>query len=448
MCNHTGSGRKKELIFQQKETEVISFRKFKTHFYIFALLSLSLISCESSKLPSKQEDLDKLAAELKSKEAETQVTKAQIDKFNDGTPIITSETLWKGKDTLQMLFAGDIMAHKPNWANGHYDEIYEDITGILKESDFAFGNLETPLDEDKPYSTYPQFNIHKEYADAAINAGFNVFSLANNHTNDQGLSGIKATKKATDEIQENTKSSERPVYASGLKNAPEDEYSFCIMEKNGWKILYLAVTEILNAPGHSSYINYISTSANARKKFVEYIIQLREQNPCDLFVLSIHTSEPEYILTVTKTQRTFYYELLDAGVDVVWANHPHVAREWEVLTDENNHPHKIIFYSQGNTISAQRTNPSYHFPTLIREYTGDGYMTQVRFIKDDSGIHIVNVNPILITTYITPSRLFIIKQITDSFIQELKEQKLDDWSLYLQKRKELMSNIKGKIKWQ
>ena len=31
------------------------------------------------------------------------------------------------------------------------------------------------------------------YAQAAIDAGFDVFSLANNHTNDQGLEGMERT---------------------------------------------------------------------------------------------------------------------------------------------------------------------------------------------------------------------------------------------------------------
>ena len=369
-------------------------------------------------------------------------------RFNDGTPIVTSKTLYDGKDSILLTFAGDIMAHTPNFSRGHYDKIYEDIESLLKESEFAFANLETPVDDDRPYSNYPNFNVQHPYADAAINAGFNVFSLANNHTNDQGLQGIRATKKYFDGVMESTAESERPVYASGLKASPEDPFSICYIEEKGWRILFLAMTEILNTPNYSSYINYIRTSKAARAEFIKQIGDWREQYPCELFVLSLHCAEPEYILTIDKTQTQFYHDLLDAGVDILWANHPHVAKDWEVLVDEDSVPRKLIFYAMGNSISGQRTNPSFNAPGTARDYTGDGYMAQLRYIRDEQGIHIAHINPVLITTYINPDRLYLIRRLDENFITELREAGRSTWATYLEARKKLMERIKGKTVWQ
>ena len=340
------------------------------------------------------------------------------------------------------------MSHSENFSRGHFDRIYTDIECFLQESPLTFANLEAPVDNGRPYSDYPRFNMQHPYVEAAINAGFNVFSLANNHTNDQDLRGIRATKTYFDELMESSAGSERPIYASGLKDRQDALFSICYIEENGWKILFLAVTELLNSPSYSSYINYIRTSKAARAEFIRQISSLRAQYPCDLFILSLHCAEPEYILTIDKEQAAFYRELLDAGIDVLWANHPHVAKDWEVIGGEDKVPRKIIFYAMGNTISGQRRNPSFTAPNTARDYTGDGFIAQVRYVKDEQGIHIVHINPVLITTYINPERLFIIRQLNESLIKELREEGQDVWATYLEERKALMKRVKGRTVWQ
>ena len=419
-------------------------RIYKILILLSAVLSMLLISsCASGKKQKKaqEEELERLAQEA--------LEQSFLENFfPDSTPIVTAKTVFKNSDSMLVTFAGDIMAHSPNYSRGHYDEIYKDIEPIIKESTLSFANLETPVDEKKGFSTYPNFNVHQTYSNAAINAGFNVFSLANNHTNDQGLEGIQETKKYFDELMQQTADSRRPVYACGLKDSAADPFTYNVIKKDGWTVLFMAVTEILNQNAHSSYINYIRTDETARKNFIKQMTELRAKNPCDIFVLSIHCSEPEYILSINKKQAEFYHQLLDAGVDVLWANHPHVAKDWEVVMDTENTPRKMIFYAMGNTISAQRTNPSFTNPNLPREYTGEGYLAQVRFLRDTKGIYIAQVNPTLITTYITPELLYIIKQLDESFIQELRDEKRDKWANYLEQRIKLMKNIKGKTTWQ
>ena len=377
---------------------------------------------------------------------------ASSSKAEEKVVFKTSDTLFDAEKSITLSFAGDIMAHKPNWNISSFDEVYEDITDILLQSDAAFVNLETPVTDSLPYSSYPNFNVHHQYADAAIKAGFNVFSLCNNHTNDQELDGIKATKKYFDEKRKATADSSRPVYSSGVKDSPSSPFTFDTINIRGWKIMYLAVTELLNRPNYNSYINYIKTDSRSRENFIELIKKLREENPCDLFILSFHTAEEEYVFTTKKSQRNFYKKLLDAGVDIINANHPHVPKEWELYRSKNGASDKMIFYSQGNTISAQRTSPSYDAPDTIRDYTGEGFITQVKFeklINDGKPIvKVVQVHPVLITTYITNQWHFVIKKLDDSFIEELKKQGKKTWSAYLQKRMLLMEKIKGKLIWE
>ena len=419
------------------------YRKAKTGGLLCAAAGfiLFLLSCQTTKVeepepqyfyppPPTQEELEYKATH-----------------FNDGSKLVTKETVFEDSDTLLMTFAGDIMAHTPNWSKGRFDEVYQDIVPYLRESDFSFANLETPVADSRKYSTYPAFNVHHDYVEAAVNAGFNVFSLTNNHTNDQALKGINETRDYFKKLVAETASSERPVYACGLKDKANDPLTYQILEKNGWKILFVAITEILNNGSNASYIDYVEPYKKQREQFLETLKKLRADHPADLFILSVHCAEPEYILTVQKSQKDFYFQLLDAGVDVVWVNHPHVSKYWEIVPDSSNTARKMIFYSMGNTISAQRTRPNWKNPADGHEYTGEGYMVQVRFTKDESGVKVSWVNPMILTTYITPDYMYVIKHLNDSFVDELKKGK-GNWGDYLAERKKLMEQITGTVTWQ
>ena len=110
---------------------------------------------------------------------------------------------------ISFVFAGDIMAHSNNFRPGNFDNIWRDISPLLRSVDLAFANVEAPVANSIEWSSYPKFNMHSEYVEAAIKAGFNVFSLANNHTNDQSVQGIKETR--------NYFSSRNDIWACGLK---------------------------------------------------------------------------------------------------------------------------------------------------------------------------------------------------------------------------------------
>ena len=106
------------------------------------------------------------------------------------------------------------MAHNVNYRMKDYNKIYTDILNITQNDDLTFCNLETPVDGTIPYETYPTFNVQPPYLQAAVDAGFEVFSLANNHTNDQNGHGITETYKNFDTLRNNL---EYKVYFSGIR---------------------------------------------------------------------------------------------------------------------------------------------------------------------------------------------------------------------------------------
>lgn len=359
--------------------------------------------------------------------------------------------------SITLLFGGDIMAHKPNFNMKNYDLIWEDVKELIQKSDVAFANIEMPVNDSMPNESYPTFNVHSDYVNAAIKAGFNVFSLANNHSTDHGLEGINATQKWATTTSQQTKTSARPVYYSGLKT-PNEDFSYSYFEVNGWKILFIAITEILNSQVAKNYVNYVIPSEKSRSNFINNMKTLKSQNECDLFIISIHSSEPEYVFKTEQKQKDFYYRLIDeSGADVIWANHPHVAKEWNLIGNAaTGQTEKLIMFANGNTISGQRWEPMFENPENNREYTGDGYLLQATFLKKvytendietKREIHLAKVEPTLITTYIDPAWRFVIKKLDSDFIDNLNQQGQKTWARYLGARKKLMEQIQGNKIW-
>ena len=103
-------------------------------------------------------------------------------------------------------------------------------------------------------------------------------------------------------------------------------------------------------------------SVKNRKNLYKKITSLKKEHSADIFVLSVHCEEPEYVRIVTKKRKDFYHNLLDAGVDILWANHPHVSQEWEVVkSDKTPYKTKYIMYSVGNFVSGQRYRRNYPY---------------------------------------------------------------------------------------
>ena len=353
-------------------------------------------------------------------------------------------------ERLTLLFAGDIMAHRSNYSMKNYSKIWKDIKPLVSGADFSFANIEAPVNKNLPFSPYPDFNMQPSYPEAAIDAGFNVFSLVNNHTNDKGLEGINETRKWGEKIEEDSKLSERPVYFCGINKSPGEKISYKIIRKGNWKILFVAVTEILNRPDYRSYLNYVVASKKNWEEFSEYLVQIRKENPCDLMILSIHTDEPEYILSAGQKRKSYYRSLISKGVDVIWSNHPHIVREREFFGENETKLLKnAIIYGNGNTISGQRWEPDFKNPENPRDDTGDGMILKLVFQKNSrQETSIEKIETHFITTYINTAWEFVIKFLDDDFIRYLEDIGRTEWAEYIQARKKITENIKETTIWQ
>lgn len=380
-------------------------------------------------------------------------TPAETTVFDDEQIVTEYVDDLSPRDTITLLFGGDIMAHSVNYNITSYDKIWRDVKDITMKADLTFGNIEAPVDTTLDPSSFPNFNMPKQYVQAAIDAGFDVFSLCNNHTNDQALNGIKETIKTTDLLTAEALQNNHFIYFSGLKATPESPLSFNYIDRNGWKIIFLPITEILNRPNYSSYINYVNPDNASHQKLIEQIKSMKAEYPCDLFILSVHANEPEYTRVVSDSQEAFYKSLLEAGVDIIWANHAHIIKNRKVIVNTKTHRDQLIMYANGNTISGQRTKPDFSSknPNGERDNTGDGllYKVTLRKNKNTGSLKIQKAEPIFITTYINTAYEYVIKPLNQDFVNYLYDVPRTNWAKYIERRIIINQDAtKDLIEWQ
>lgn len=253
-------------------------------------------------------------------------------------PIIISAQISINKDSsISIIAVGDIMLGTdfPNDRlppqNGKF--LLKNISEIISNADISIGNLEgtildggTPKKICKDTSICYLFRTPKRFASNLKNAGFDIFSLANNHANDFGDSGKISTESVLDSLSIGYSGRTGTYYSAKVKNK---------------KIAFMAF-----AP--SGGVN----SINKIKSAVKSIRKLKEKN--DIVIVSMHGgAEGDNAIHVKNELEMFYGEkrgnlvefshaVIDAGADLVIGHGPHVPRAVEIYKN------KIIAYSLGN----------------------------------------------------------------------------------------------------
>ena len=285
---------------------------------------------------------------------------------------------------LSLIMVGDALLHgsvyRDAYKNGVYnfDSQLEYIKPIVQNYDLAFYNQESILGgTELGLSDYPAFNSPQEFGDAMVNSGFNLVSLANNHTMDRG-------EKAVLNSCEYWKSKEN-VLAAGSYCSKEDSETIQIREKNGIKYTMLAYTYGTNGisvPQGKEYLVNLYSDEKAKSD----IEKVRDK--VDLLIVSMHWGT-EYQAEPTEEQKREAEYLSSLGVDIIIGTHPHII---EPITYINN---TLVIYSLGNFISAQSTNNDYN--TMVE------LMTSVDIIKEEkdgqTSIKLDNLNNELLFNY-------------------------------------------------
>ena len=171
--------------------------------------------------------------------------------------------------TTNLFMVGDALIHygvynDAKQKDGSYDfrNMFEYIKPIASKYDLAYYNQETILGgASLGYSSYPRFNSPQEVGDAFIDAGFNMVSLATNHTMDKNEQGV------INSVNYWKTKKDRVVYSGQWISAEEREMETSqVYEKNGIKYAFLSYTTWTNGletPVNKEYLNNVYSPEKA-----------------------------------------------------------------------------------------------------------------------------------------------------------------------------------------
>ena len=144
-----------------------------------------------------------------------------------------------------LVMVGDALIHSTVYNDAYTGDGYDfkpmlkEIKPLIKDYDLKYYNQETILGgTELGLSNYPRFNSPYEVGDAFIDAGFNLVSLATNHTMDKGEQGVINSL--------NYWNSKDDVYMAGSYLSFEDRDKPVIKEINGITYSFFSYTTWTN----------------------------------------------------------------------------------------------------------------------------------------------------------------------------------------------------------
>ena len=328
--------------------------------------------------------------------------KKNVDKskgdVNESTDEVVEEI--PKEKRMSIISVGDILIHESVYKDaekedGTYDfhYMFTDIEPIIKKYDLKFCNQESNIGgKTLGISGYPSFNSPDEIGDELVSLGFNLISLANNHTLDKGEDAA---------LYSNSYWKSKNVNFAGSYSSSEERNEVKIYEQNGIKYAFLAYTTISNAKVRQDYLLNMYSADKAK----EDIEKVKDQ--VDVILVSMHWGV-EDTNTPTESQRQIADYLSSLGVNMIIGHHPHVVQPVEYVKDT------LVIYSLGNFISNQLS---------IDLNNGIGLMYGIDIVVDDNGVRYENEYKELVLAYAEKSTNFKVipfSKLNDSLLNNYK----------------------------
>ena len=206
--------------------------------------------------------------------------------------------------------------------------VHEAVRPILARGDLNFVNLETPVTDQAPVlEKMYAFNAPAASLEEMVRAGFNLFSLANNHMGDAGAAGIRDTEAHLASMAD-----ARPLHWAGT-GSRRGAVHF----------------QVEGHPQRVALLAFGNDGAVTRFEEEAAVAAVREAAArADIVLVSVHKGV-EYDHRPQSELVRGYRRLVEAGATVVLGHHPHVVQGIEAYQTG------LIFYSLGNYSLASKT---------------------------------------------------------------------------------------------
>lgn len=273
-----------------------------------------------------------------------------------------------------LIAVGDIMlsrsVEEKMFAAQDYTLPFSKTWKLLSSANLTIGNLESPFYNQGPRVTKGMvFKAEPEAMAGLKLAGFDVLSLANNHTLNQGIKGLEYT---LDYLKENN------ILTIGAGRDFAGAHQPAIVSSGDLTFGFLAYSY---ADYHDSAgQEYVVAGLNIEQAQKDIEI-LRDK--VDLIIVSMHAGV-EYVTEPNWQQENFARAVVEAGADLVIGHHPH----WPQIVE--NYQDKWIFYSLGNFIFDQEWSQETKTGLILQAVWRETELEKLKLI------------PVIIENYSTP----------------------------------------------
>ena len=311
------------------------------------------------------------------------------------------EPITKKSKTMSLIAVGDVLIHESVYKDAiegntyNFHKMFTEVEPIIKKYDLKYCNQESTIGgEALGISGYPSFNSPDEIGDEIVNLGFNLISLANNHSMDKGENAI---------LYSNSFWKTKNVITAGSYSSMEERNDIKVYEQNGIKYAFLAYTTSLN--GNRLPNSYL-VNMYSDEQVKEDIDKIKDK--VDVIIVSMHWGE-EYTNTPTNEEKEIAQYLSSLGVNIILGSHPHVVQPITQINDT------LVIYSLGNFISNQLS---------IGLNQGIGLMVGMNITVDENKkITIDNLYKELILAYAENSKNFKVipfSKLNDNLLNNYK----------------------------
>lgn len=242
--------------------------------------------------------------------------------------------------TAKIGLCGDIMSHigliiQEQEGCDFRDHFSPGLTRLCQDHDELWGNLEGPLTENTDglavhsameaiKTNWPKLFFLERNLPVLHDLKFRMLGVANNHSFD--FDTPDDTRRTTEILTRN-----------GFDAAGRD-FEPVIRNVNGLSFAIFAVTCFVNPPLKHAGVALLDD--DTLPDFLEIV--RRHSRDVDYTVVQIHWGW-DYVAEPTPAVRSMARRLLEAGVNIVYGNHPHIL--WPI---EQPSPRQLVCYSLGN----------------------------------------------------------------------------------------------------
>lgn len=322
----------------RRNTRIKEFLTSKNFFRIVSILLAIIIVCIGINLFRNNQERKALAKQQEEIRAQSEEIFSQISENIEET----NKNISESDVSIKISAVGDILcsnemlkdAYNENDNSYDFSHMFDKVKNLVNVSDIVMGTLETSITDNE----YNDKNAPIEFARAIRNSGVNLISIANNHSLDNGISGLNETK-------ENLEEEGFTVVGDSTK----DTDSVVIREVKNSKIAILSYTCFLDNEGQlgDDEINAVNIySEEKAKEDIEYA----EKEGAEYICVMIHWGDDGISETVSDEQKEIADFFVNNGVDLIIGSHPSCVQPIEIKQNSDGDT-AFIAYSLGTYIS-------------------------------------------------------------------------------------------------